>query len=207
MHRQETKNILLVDDHPIILDMLGAALINRFPGSSVSMHGTASATRKKLCGGLIPTLAVIDINLPDGDGIDLIKELHATYGIPVIAYSGSADRPTINACIKSGAIAFVPKAYDTEKLYQAIDAVISGGQYFPPSYLRNESPETCIVLSRRQQEVLDLVLLAHSNREIAASLSLAEGTVKNHVSDLLALFGTNSRNGLVLKARQLRIVQ
>lgn len=209
MHRQAAKSILLVDDHPIILDAIGAAIMHRFPASSVTMLGTAAAMRKELSSGLVPTLAVVDINLPDADGVDVIKELHAVYKIPVIAYSGDSDRATINACIKNGAIAFVPKNYHTEKLYHAIDVAISGGQYFPTSYLRNESPagEADVALTKRQQEVLDLVLLARSNRSIAAELRLAEGTVKNHVSDLLSIFGANSRNELVLKVRQSRAIQ
>jgi DNA-binding NarL/FixJ family response regulator len=208
MHQQATKNILLVDDHPIILEVVSAAIMRRFPGACVKKFETAAAMRRQLSDGLIPTLAVIDIGLPDADGVGLIKELHAVYDIPVIAYSGSSDRITINACIKNGAIAYVPKSYDTEKLYQVIEVAISGGQFFPPSYLRNESSEgNLLALTKRQREVLELVILARTNREIAAELLITEGTVKNHVSDLLSIFGATSRNELALKTQQLRVLQ
>jgi DNA-binding NarL/FixJ family response regulator len=209
MIEQATKNILLVDDHPIFLDAISAAISDRFPSASVTRATSAHDVRQRLKAGCNPTLAVVDINLPDADGVDLIRDLHATYNIPIIAFSGQSDSATINACIKSGAIGYVPKSYDTERLYAAMDAVISGGQHFPPSFLKGRVSNGIdqITLTRRQRTVLELVLQAMPTKTIADELNIAEGTVKNHISDLLSIFAVTSRNELLVKARQLRVLQ
>ena len=83
---------------------------------------------------------------------------------------------------------------------------MSGGCYFPPGMLTRQSRQTVpeMGLTERQQDVLDLILMAYSNKAIADKLELTEGTVKNHITDLLAIFGVASRGELSLKVRQQR---
>ena len=208
MIREATKNILLVDDHPIFLDAVGSALVDRFPNTEITKLGSAAEVREHIREGLIPTLAVVDVNLPDANGVELIRELHEFCRIPVIAFSGQTDQITINACIRSGAIGYIPKSYDTERLYAAINAVILGGQHFPSSFnLAAVSGFDERSLTPRQRDVLNLVQQALSNKAIANELQLSEGTVKNHISDLLTIFNAASRNELLVRAQKLRMLQ
>jgi DNA-binding NarL/FixJ family response regulator len=202
-----TKNILLVDDHPIFLDALGEIIVDRFPYAEITKLGSASEAREHIREGMMPTLAVVDVNLPDASGIELIRELHTSYRIPIIAFSGQTDDNTISACIRNGAIGYIPKSYDTQRLYAAIDAVILGGQHFPSSFQRDSEGREQISLTRRQRDVLELVMKARPNREIAGELDITVGTVKNHVSDLLTIFGAASRNELLIRAQQMRVLQ
>jgi DNA-binding NarL/FixJ family response regulator len=204
---EATKNILLVDDHSIFLDAIGAAIVDRFPDAVITKLGSAGEVREHIREGLTPTLAVVDVNLPDASGVDIIRELHTSYRIPIIAFSGQSDDMTINACIRNGAIGYIPKSYDTQRLYAAIDAVILGGQHFPSSFRRESVGGEQILLTRRQRDVLELVLRARPNRAIAGELDITVGTVKNHVSDLLTIFGATSRNELLIRAQQLRVLQ
>jgi DNA-binding NarL/FixJ family response regulator len=195
-----------VDDHPIFLDAIGAAMSRKFPDFEVRLMSNIAEARNVLHCGVIPALAVIDVHLPDGDGVELVGEMHAHYGIPVIAFSGQADRFTIDACLKSGASAFVEKTCDTSAFYRAVDAVLSGGRYMSGQTATESSDHfgSGIKLTRRQKDVLEFVLQAQANKAIAGKLGVAEGTVKNHVSDLLTIFDAASRSELALKARQQR---
>lgn len=197
---------MLIDDHPMFLDALGAAVVQKFPNFTVTPVGSILDARNELSGGFVPTLAVVDINLPDGDGVELIKELHDDYGVKIIAFSGNESRIAINACLKGGASAFVSKSSDTCVFFEAIEAVLAGEQQFPPLTRNTCAPHVGmeITLTKRQQDVLDLIVLGYPNKTIAQSLELTEGTVKNHASNLHTIFGTTSRHELVVKARLLR---
>jgi len=202
----DKRTIMLVDDHPIFLDAIGAAMSRKFPDSEVRLMSNISDARSELSRGVIPALAVVDVHLPDGDGVELVGEMHGQYGIPVIAFSGQADRYTVDACLKRGASAFVEKSCDTSAFYNAVDAVLSGGRYLSGQ----TASESCdkfadgIKLTRRQKDVLEFVMQAQANKAIAGKLGVAEGTVKNHVSDLLTIFDAASRSELALKARHQR---
>ncbi len=205
MH-EDKRTIMLVDDHPIFLDAIGAAMSRKFPDSEVRLMTNISDARSELSRGMIPALAVVDVHLPDGDGVDLVGEIHRQYGIPVIAFSGQADRFTVDACLKRGASAFVEKSCDTSAFYSAVDAVLSGGRYLSTQAASAPSRTSGgrVKLTKRQKDVLEFVLQAQANKTIADKIGVTEGTVKNHVSDLLTIFGAASRSELALKARQQR---
>lgn len=145
-------------------------------------------------------IAFVDIQLPDGNGIDLIKALKDLYQIPVIAISGELNHSTINECIKNGATGFVQKTSKLKIYSCAIQAVLLGGQFFPQdliycqNYPHSKSVEN---LSHRQKQILNLVFAGKSNKAIANQLSLADGTVRNHISVLLNIFEVESRTQLV----------
>jgi len=79
MH-EDRRAIMLVDDHPIFLDAIGAAMSRKFPDSDVRLMSNISETRNALHCGVIPALAVTDVHLPDGDGVELVGEMHGHYG-------------------------------------------------------------------------------------------------------------------------------
>ncbi|HEX7641398.1 MAG TPA: response regulator transcription factor [Burkholderiaceae bacterium] len=196
---------MLVDDHPIFLDAIGAAMSRKFPESDIRLMSNVAEARNELGSGTLPALAVVDINLPDGSGIDLIEDIHAR-GVPIIAFSGQADRFMIDACLKRGASVFVEKSCDTALFYSAVDAVLAGQPAVSGAskYRRIERGQQRIRLTRRQKDVLEGVTRALSNKAIADELEVSEGTVKNHVSSLLTIFGANSRNELALRVRDQR---
>ena len=195
--------IMLVEDHPIFLDAIGAVISRKFPESEIRLMSNVADARDELNNGTIPSLALIDIHLPDGDGVDLIEDMHAQFGVPVIAFSGHADRFTVDACLKRGAAAFVEKSCDTAILYSAVDAVLTGQSSFSDAmrYRGIDRDKQRVKLTLRQKDVLECITQALSNRAIAQKLGVSEGTVKNHVSDLLTIFGAGSRNELALHVR------
>ena len=198
--------IMLVEDHPIFLDAIGAVMSRKFPQSEIQLMSTIAEARDELASGTVPSLAIIDIILPDGDGVDLIEDMHVQFGVPVIAFSGRADRLMVDACLQRGAAAFVEKSCDTAILYSAVDAVLAAGPGVLEAlrYRGAECDKRRVKLTPRQKEVVECIAQALSNRAIADKLGVSEGTVKNHVSDILMIFDVGSRNELALHVRQRR---
>lgn len=198
-------NIIVVDDHPFVSDAIRLAVSASFQDYSVISAASACEMRGLLdVGNTAPMLAIVDLNLPDADGVDLVAELHAGYQVPVIVLSGRADGLTIDACVNNGASGFVEKSSKSDAFVTAIKVVLSGGQYFPSDYVRSEQRHDAAIntLTDRQREILDQVIAARPNKMIADTLNLAEGTVKNHVSHLLSIFGVTTRQELFLQAQK-----
>jgi DNA-binding NarL/FixJ family response regulator len=175
-----------------------------FPAFTIISAGSASECRSLLTPGrlLNPTIRVafVDLHLPDEDGIDLIRELHYRHAIPAVAVSGQSDNLTITTCIKSGAAGFIEKSSALAVYPAAIRAVLAGGQYFsyPDKFGANaRNVDFISTLTVRQRKVLDLVIVGKPNKLIAEQLCLAEGTIRNYVSELLILFEAKSRTELV----------
>jgi DNA-binding NarL/FixJ family response regulator len=161
-------------------------------------------------------LLLLDLGLPGVDGLSCLGMLRQRYpAIPVVIVSAYDDAHTVNRAIKSGASGFVPKAYSGERLLAALHEVLAGGIFIPeqmlPVNFGADLPHATMGgdvepsefgLSRRQADVLSLMALGKSNREVAEHLGLSEGTVKIHITAIYKALGVASRTqALVAVAR------
>ncbi|UTY59273.1 response regulator transcription factor [Massilia sp. erpn] len=201
--------ILIVDDHPLVIEAIGAA-ISTAANIEIISAASADEMRKLLASAKLNNRSIravfLDLQLPDANGIDLIYEVSANFGIPVVAMSGNDDDLTVDACKKNGAIGFVGKASKLSSFNSALTAVIAGGQYFPIDRIngKNLIPINILAsLNSRQRQLFDLVVKGKSNKQIGKELFLAEGTVKNRVSELLKIFDAESRTQILFAASQL----
>ena len=207
------RKVIIVDDHPLVLAALTKLISYSFSDIEVVIAESAAAMRNALDQHARPgngnevALAFVDLNLPDANGEDLLHELRYYYGIPTIAVSSDASHERIGACIRNGASGFVEKTSGLSVFPAAMNAVLSGGQYFPMDLIAGQGLQARqaagAYLTPRQQDVLDLLCAGKSNKVIAASLGLTEGTVKNHVGALLQVFKVNSRLQLILAATKI----
>jgi len=154
-------------------------------------------------------LVLVDFDLPGMGGPPGIRSLcEANPDGAVIIISDQDDSLDVEDCIAAGAQGYVSKSSSRDVILGAIRLVLSGGMYLPPTLLRQRRarrmdevatprlgslPGVLRRLTRRQQEVLELLSLGRSNKEIAQSLGLAEGTVKIHVSAILKALGVANR--------------
>ena len=200
--------ILIVDDHPVVLASLKSILSGAFPDTRIvclpslgAMETFLDAADYEMEKGRI-LMAFVDLNLPDADGIDVIQSVLARLSIPVIAVSGYADPEQIRECAKYGAAGFIEKSSNVG-IYPAVaNLVLSGGTFFPSDFSVREEPQKYIAtpplaLTPRQKEVLDLLVDGKPNKIIASMLGLSEGTVKNHVGALFERFKVKSRTELI----------
>jgi DNA-binding NarL/FixJ family response regulator len=154
---------------------------------------------------------LLDIRMPGEDGIDVLRALSAR-GIlpPTLILTTFDDSDVVLDGIRAGARGFLLKDVSYQQLVAAIRAVASGATVFQPTVTerllragrtaRIDTDAPREQLTGREAEVVRLMAGGYSNREIAEALGTAEGTVKNHVSSILAKFGVRDRTRAVLKA-------
>ncbi|ABK47387.1 DNA-binding response regulator [Shewanella bicestrii] len=156
-----------------------------------------------------------DIRMPVLDGISLLKQLRAAQNsIPVIMLTTFDDSELFLNSLQAGANGFLLKDVSLDKLLEAIETVAQGGHLIEPSVLEQmqqssataQSGPTHDLLSEREREILGFMAGGFSNKEIANAVFLAEGTVKNHVSTILAKLDCRDRTQAVLKGLQLSLI-
>jgi DNA-binding NarL/FixJ family response regulator len=213
--------ILVVDDHALVRAGLRHVLQELDEaGVEVLEAGSGSASFSLADEHPDLDLVLLDLNMPDMGGIEALDELGRRHpDIPVVVLSGVDDMDSMRAGFDHGAAGFIHKSALSDVLVSAIRLVFAGGVYVPPQMLEhNELSASALPvqhvlgagvaplnLTERQQEVLHLVLQGKTNKEICRSLSLAEPTVKVHVSAILRILGVQSRTQAVLAATRLGI--
>ena len=154
---------------------------------------------------------LLDIRMPGRDGIEVLRTLSARNALPpTLILTTFDDSDVVLDGIRAGARGFLLKDVSYQQLVAAIRAVAGGATVFQPavterllragSALHIEKEARGEELTAREAEVVGLMAAGYSNREIAQALGVAEGTVKNHVSNVLAKFGVRDRTRAVLKA-------
>ena len=200
--------ILVVDDHVLIREAL-RGLFRELRPEAIVLEA-ADAARAVALLAEQPDIAqiLLDLSLPDRDGLGLLAELRARHpAISVVVLSGFADRANVMRALDHGALGFIPKSAGREVMMSALSLVFSGGVYIPPEILASKSPAakpqlpaSDLGLTGRQGDVLALMMQGKSNKAICRRLDLAEATVKNHVTAILKALGVSNRTEAVLTA-------
>ena len=162
-------------------------------------------------------LILSDIRMPELDGIGMLKQIRASGNrVPVIMLTTFDDNEILMASITQGANGFMLKDVSLDKLISAITQVASGGYLIEADVLQALSSSNQdqlsieslseIKISSRESEILTLMAGGLSNKEIAAAVFLAQGTVKNHISNILLKLESRDRTQAVLKALQLGLI-
>lgn len=216
--------VLLVDDHPLILSALKAMVENLVPG--VRVNAVASAPEARACLHAQPDhdLMLLDLQLGDANGFDLLTEVRRSDpDLSVVVLSSSDRASDVIRAIDLGAMGFLPKRMTTEQLAEALRLVMAGGIYVPtmtvhPARADDEPPlsggaaapgaETLpsfedLGITPRQADVLTLLLQGKSNKDIARRLGLSVETIKDHVQAVLRALGVSSRTQAVLAVGQM----
>lgn len=166
-----------------------------------------------------PDVVLLDMRMPKLSGLDVLKQLNVLGSLPpTIILTTFDDEQLVLAGLKAGARGFLLKDVSLEQLVDAVKAVAAGGSLVKPvvterllaglEHMHNQfaSLEQPDPLTERETEILRLMAGGYSNKEIANSLNVAEGTVKNHVSNILSKLGVRDRTRAVLKAFEIGIV-
>jgi DNA-binding NarL/FixJ family response regulator len=203
---------LIVDDHPLFCDALGMTLRAVAGIERIETAGRLEAALTRLETPPLPDVVVLDLNLPDVTGLDGLIRLRATApGVPVIVVSSLADNRVIGAALRAGAVGFVPKHSHRDVFRAAFDALRAGEGYVPEGFVAQADPSAPAsqreaamlrlgLLTRQQAKILQLICEGKLNKQIAYELSIAETTVKAHVTAIMRKLGVQSRTQAVLIA-------
>lgn len=205
--------VLLVDDHPLFLDGVRAALST---APDLEVVGEAHDRREALekAGDLHPDVVLMDLNLPDGSGIDATRDILAVSPqTRILVITMSVDDDAVVAAMRAGARGYVVKGAGRSDLLQAVHTVSTGGAVFSPAVAERlgsffsglaaqPGREMFPQLSEREREVLDQVARGRDNRAIARELFLSEKTVRNHVSTILTKLDATNRADAIARARR-----
>jgi len=164
-----------------------------------------------------PDVLLLDVRMPHAGGIDVLRRLSLQRALPpTLILTTFDDGDAVLDAIRAGARGFMLKDVSYEQLISAIRAVAGGATVFQPAVterLLRASDRVRVVtdkpaepLTEREVEVVRVMAGGYSNKEIARALGTAEGTVKNHVSSILAKFGVRDRTRAVLRALELGLL-
>ncbi|MGO8697935.1 MAG: response regulator [Limisphaerales bacterium] len=199
--------IIIVDDHPILRRGLCQALAQH---PNLTLVGDAATGQQglALARELKPDLAVMDIHLPDMNGLEVTRQMLAALpAIKVVIFSSNASRATVDEALEAGACGYLSKSSAVEELVQAIDMVMAGKLYLSPEMsaglledYRNKlvgiEPSKPI-LSDGERRLLRLVAEGRRNKEIAAELAISVKSVETYRSRLMKKLGCSSSAELI----------
>jgi two-component system invasion response regulator UvrY len=196
--------IAVIEDHALMRDLLLRACSEAIKGSTARGAGDA-ASGLALCRREKPGIIILDLALPDRDGLDLIDDLLAACPkAKIIGLSGYMDEFTVYRVLGSKLHGFVDKNDHTSgQLAVAIRGVMAGERYFSPTALnawaslRNDPAAFDKILSAREQYLLTLFGKGLGNDEIAATVNLSELTVRNHRCRIMAKLGLRTSAELI----------
>ncbi|MFD4421663.1 response regulator [Agromyces sp. NPDC058484] len=193
--------VFLLDDHEIVRRGLAALLDAERDIEVVGEASTAAEGRVRIP-MVRPDVAVLDVRLPDGSGIDVCRDVCQTDPrIRCLILTAYDDENALRSAVIAGAAGYVVKDVRASNLLHAVRTVASGVRLIDPrtsekvidQLKHSRRDPTFDVLSPREHQVLALIADGATNRQIAGRLGLAEKTIKNNVSSLLAKLGLESR--------------
>ena len=193
--------VLIVDDHPMVLEGMRSMLTQI---NFVDIVGTAANAYEaiELIKAAAPDIVITDINMPEISGIELTLKIKKEFPeIKVIAMSTFKERSYITQMIQNGASGYLIKSASKEEIEEAILSVHEGKLYMSLvislSAFDKQEINNVPILSSREKEVLDLIADGFTNPQIAEKLFLSLHTVDSHRKNLLTKFGINNTASLI----------
>jgi DNA-binding NarL/FixJ family response regulator len=207
MSKDKPIRIMITDDH-FVVRMGLAAVINTQSDMQVVAEASNGLQALELFRLHLPDVTLMDLRMPQMEGVEAItairKEFPNSRFIVLTTYDGDED---IYRALQAGARGYLLKDMLGDSLLDAIRTVHAGGRRIPPE-VANRLADRMFrsELSAREMEVLKLIVKGKSNKEIAADLGVAEGTVKIHINNILSKFGVSARTQAATYALQHGII-
>jgi DNA-binding NarL/FixJ family response regulator len=214
----EPVRTVVVDDHVFMRELIGARLAREHSRFKVLAEVGDAASAVAVCRELAPDLCILDINLPDRSGIDIVPDVKRVSPLTsVLLCTAYATDDRISDAMRSGAEGFVEKTNTWDDFIDAVNCVSGGERYFRSSSPKLR-PMTAEIagrgvttpqpqLSEREREVLSLIAEGCTSKEIAARLFISVQTVETHRSNLMAKLKVRNMAGMVVYAVRLGLVK
>lgn len=196
MAPEQILRVVIVEDHLMVAEGLALGLGSRADVEVVGLAASLAEARAAVA-ELRPDALLLDLRLPDGDGISLVRELQGPGDPAVVVVTSYADPSLARAALEAGCRGFVLKHTGFEDVVRALHAVRQGAVHVTASLLGDLLPgrrsAAAPELTAREAQVLQLLAVGASTADIAADLLLSVNTVRNHVQNLLTKLHAHSR--------------
>jgi DNA-binding NarL/FixJ family response regulator len=201
-------NVIIVDDHKILVDGLRKLIEETGDITVTQSIYNAKDCRYYLQFGL-PDVLLLDISLPDGNGIELCKEFTTRYPkLKILALTTYSEYTTVQQMLNNGALGYVLKNAMSEEVIEGIRTVAEGEKFLchEVDVLMKRRSNTNIWLTPREKELLKLIVEGYTNPEIAEKISLSSETIKGYRKNLLLKLDVKNTAMLVKKAMEEKLV-
>ena len=205
--------ILHADDHPLFREGLGFFL-KLLDAQVVALEaGNLQSTLDKLALESPVDLLLLDLEMPGMSGLEGFYAIRRRYpDLRIAIVSGVSDARIIRALIDGGARGYIPKLAGSEQLMDALRRILQGEIYLPdalfiPASRSASADDKASPLTSRQQEILPLLAEGMPNKQIAVTLGVTEGTIKQHLKDLFRRLGASNRTQAIKEARRLGLLR
>jgi two-component system, NarL family, response regulator NreC len=204
--------VLIADDHAIVRAGL-RAIVNGEAGLELVGEATGGREGLQMAESLQPDILILDYSMPDMDGIQVTREIHARLpNVRVLILTVHENETLAREAIRAGAAGYIIKQAAESELISAIHTVQMGDVYVPPKMLRAllaeppkvsaAGPQPDELLTPRELDVLKLIVQGYTNRQVADELKLSARTVEGYRANLTGKLGLHSRADLVRYARE-----
>ncbi len=207
-------DLLVVDDHPLMCDALSATLGFAFGLRKVRVASSLAAAVASIREEGVPDAVVLDLSLPDANGVEGVLALRRLVGdVPLAVISADLDPKLVSAAMGAGANGYVGKLLPRAKMVEAFSRIWAGERVLPegcePESLEEDE---AMVLARgfasltpQQMNILRLICQGRPNKIISYELSIAEATVKTHIAAIMTKINVRNRTQAALLASKARI--
>jgi DNA-binding NarL/FixJ family response regulator len=204
--------IVVIDDHPLYREGIKHTL-SQDPSFEVVADGASRDDAVRLAQDLLPDIILLDVSMPGG-GIEAATAIGlACPVVKIVMLTVSEDERDVSAALKAGARGYVLKGVGGEELRRTLQAINSGESYVSPSLAgrmlatmtsgtSRTGGDPMALLTAREEQILRLVALGQSNKEVATALDLSEKTVKHYMTNIFQKLQVRNRVEAVLMARQ-----
>jgi two-component system response regulator NreC len=203
--------VLIADDHAVVRAGL-RALLSSAPDLDLVGEASGGVEAVELAVKLHPDIVVLDLSMPDLDGISAVRQIKASCPqTRLVILTVHEDDALLRAAVKAGASGYILKRAAEAELISAISMVMRGDLYVDPAMIRSilseaqaqqSAPETIEPLTPREIEILKLIVQGYTNRQMAEELGISIRTVEGHRANVLEKLGLQSRVELVRYAKQ-----
>ncbi|MCW3487233.1 response regulator [Chitinophaga nivalis] len=201
--------LAITDDHLLVISGL-KAMLAPYPHISVVYESNMAATLLKALDAVHPDVLLLDIQMPEINGVELCKQVHKIHPqVKILAFTNFMESHYVKQMLRNGATGYLLKNTDQQTLIHAIEQVNAGEQFLDSTLKTALLHEMItgqkqtgydIILTRREKEILQLIANEHSNQEIAEMLYISLRTVETHRLNLTQKLGVKNTAGLVKAA-------
>lgn len=207
-------NVIIIDDHPVVSNGLKNMLDKQSHIHVSGIYNTVANLMANITQTNVDVL-ILDMQLPDGNGYDVATSLMKTKSkINILVFSSTDTVYQIKKMLQAGCLGYLPKNADDETIIKAIETVSKGERFLSPALeaallddmIRNKDKAKKPTLTKREKEVLALVVKEYTNQEIATELFLSLSTIEFHRTSLLQKLKVKNTAGLVRVAIETGLV-